>query len=176
MNTAKTCTMGFALAMCGCASLDIRPIAVSSLESGQREKLSGYIVYEPVVAVEISKKDECIKKDSKGNCLTHEISCSAGAPFLLPDYTKPYVIDTKSGFGKAGADITIVDGWRLGNIKDSSDNTAILGSIEKILGSGRPVLDSKQSNNQQGDCKASGLYRVTIDKDIVKLTSMFSYP
>jgi len=42
---------------------------------------------------------------------------------------KPYLIDVKSGLGKAGTDVTIIDGWRLGNVKDNSDNTAILGNL-----------------------------------------------
>jgi len=39
------------------------------------------------------------------------------------------LIDIKSGIGKAGADITIIDGWRLGSVKDNSDNTAMLGDL-----------------------------------------------
>lgn len=162
------------LGLSGCAGVDIKPIsqdqALRAHQAGS--SASGYIVYEPVVVVEVSQKDVCVAKDDKGNCKAQETRCSAGTPFVLPDYSKPYLVDVKSGFGKSGVDITITDGWRLGNVKDNSDNTAVLGTVEKLLGIKSPtVIEAAKA----GNCKTPGLYRLTIDKDGVALTRMLVY-
>lgn len=52
----------------------------------------------------------------------------------------------------------INDGWRLGTIKDNSDNTAVLGVIEKLAGG-----IFKMSGFSEGSgCNNPGLYRVAI--------------
>ncbi len=162
------------LGLSGCAGVDIRPIsheqALSAHQTGSTA--SGYIVYEPVVVVEVSQV--CVTKDANGSCKDQETRCAAGMPFVLPDYSKPYLIDAKSGFGKAGVDITIVDGWRLSNVKDNSDNTAVLGMVGTLLGviKSTPTLAKSDKGEK---CKAPGLYRVTVDKDGVALTRMLVY-
>jgi len=164
----------FIVGISGCAGVDIKPItqeqAVSAHQAGSTA--SGYIVYEPIVVVEISQKDVCVAKDDKGNCKDQENRCAAGTPFVLPDYSKPYLVEVKSGFGKSGVDITITDGWRLGNLKDNSDNTAVLGTVEKLFGLKSLALTEPAKD---GNCKAPGLYRVTIDKAGVTLTRMLVY-
>jgi len=123
----------FAL-LSGCAGIDLNTLApeqVTSARNGTGPALNGYVLYDPVVVVEISSKEVCLgEKDKDGNCAGQTVTqCAASVPFLLPDYSKPYLVASRSGFGKAGVDITISDGWRLGGIKDNSDNTAILSAI-----------------------------------------------
>lgn len=72
------------------------------------------MVYEPTLYT--------VGKDDKGSCVV-------GKPFVPPDYSRPYRIDSKAGLGKSGVEVTIMDGWILGTFKDNSDNTAILQAI-----------------------------------------------
>ena len=148
--------------LAGCAGLDIttlRPEQVDQARTTAGKELNGYVVYEPIVVVEVSLKDVCVAgKDEKGKCKADTvIQCSASTPFLLPDYSKPYLVRSKNGFGKAGVDVAISDGWRLGSIKDNSDNTAVLGTIEKVLG-----FKSNMVSTEDATCKAPGLYQVIL--------------
>lgn len=165
----------FLLTLGGCAGIDIHSISPDEATAAHKgSTLPGYIVYAPMVVVEVAAKDVCVRKDKSGNCTYQETRCSAGAPFLLPDYSKPFLVRSKSGFGKAGADITIVDGWRLGAIKDNSDNTAILGAIASALGTKSFVGPSKPA---AGGCDIAGLYRVNSDSTRgITLQQILSYP
>ncbi|MCE5211983.1 MAG: hypothetical protein LLG40_10550 [Deltaproteobacteria bacterium] len=160
---------------CGCAGVSITPISKQDALDLHKPNAgkSGYVVYEPMVVVEINKKEVCVKKDDAGKCTDTKPACAAGTPFVLPDYSKPYLIDIKSGIGKAGADITIIDGWRLGSVKDNSDNTAMLGDLVSLVKALR-VPDTKDA----GKCK-EGLYRVTIDNSSedkpLKLIELLNY-
>jgi hypothetical protein len=165
------------LIFCGCAGVSITPISKQDAIDIHKPNAgkSGYVVYEPMVVVEVSKKEVCLARDNTGKCIKQETSCAAGTPFVLPDYSKPYLIDIKSGLGKAGTDVNIIDGWRLGNVKDYSDNTAILGSLMTILSSVTPFRKAQDDKK----CRA-GLYRVTIDnssdeKSALKLTELLIY-
>ncbi|GLH69282.1 hypothetical protein GETHPA_08150 [Geothrix rubra] len=155
----------------GCAGVKITPISPQrALALHQTEaNESGYVVYEPMVVVEITSKEVCLKKDKDGKCTESIVQCTAGAPFVLPDYRKPYLVDVKSGFGKSGADITITDGWRLGNIKDNSDNTAVLGSVQKLLeGNLSGLLRAPSGLAPEKSTERpipSGLYRVDLTPD-----------
>ena len=100
----------------------------------------------------------CGAQDVKGHCTgASVISCSAGAPFVLPDASKPFLVNVKSGFGKTAVEVAITNGWQLGNIKDHSDNTALLGTLEKIIALGAKSIAREGA---AGQWKASGLYRV----------------
>ncbi|MHB1185726.1 MAG: hypothetical protein ACYC4A_13620 [Desulfobulbia bacterium] len=152
-----------AVCIVGCAGLDITPISPADEVAAHAggTNLKGYIIYEPMVVVEVSPKELCIKKDDKGTCTETTTTCSAGAPFILPDTSKPFLVNVRSGFGTTGVDVTIANGWQLGNFKDNSDNTALLGTVEKVLGfslkGGIPV-----GTPSKGECKDPGLYRVTL--------------
>jgi hypothetical protein len=162
-----------ALGLGGCAGVDIRPItrqqAVSAHEPGSDAR--GYIVYEPVVVVEVSPREVCAGRDEKGKCIART-QCIAGAPFVLPDYGKPYLVNGRTGLGRTGLDMTIVDGWRLGALKDGSDNGAFLGVLEKLA-----TRDSSATTpaGEDGGCKAAGLYRVTAEQDELRLARMLLY-
>jgi len=159
----------------GCAGLEmttLRPDQVTNARLATGTPLEGYVVYEPIVTVEVSIKDVCLAgKDDNGKCKAQTVTqCAASTPFLLPDYSRPYLIKSKSGLGKAGIDIAITDGWRLANIKDNSDNTAILGTFEKLLGLKSGVPDAGGTK-----CKAPGLYRVTLEEGKPALTPLRLY-
>jgi hypothetical protein len=165
-----------AFGLYGCAGIDITPLSKDQVEKAHQgnSDLRGYIVYAPMVVVEISAKDVCLEKDSKGSCAKPGgTGCFAGSPFVLPDYSKPYLVNVRSGFGKTGVDITITDGWRLGNIKDNSDNTAVLGTVEKILGG---QIRSLGPGARAGEiCKVPGLYQVLVGKTGIELKRILIY-
>jgi hypothetical protein len=164
------------IALTGCAGLDLRSMTREQAASVHTKDntISGYVLYAPMVVVDVTLREVCVGKDAAGKCI-NEPRCSAGSPFVLPDYSKPYRIDVRSGLGKAGVDVSIAEGWRLGGIKDSSDNTAVLGLVEKFL-AGAGVLTAKVTNGAPGrECKAAGLYRVSIDDTGPTLTKLFSY-
>ena len=159
--------VGAVLVLAGCSGVEIRPIAREDAESAHsaRSIAAGYIVYAPVVVVEIAQRRLCVRKDSKGNCEEEEVRCAAGTPFVLPDRSKPYLINFRSGFGKAGAGVSIADGWRLSGIKDTADNQSVLGFLGKLPGlAGVRVPDSVAGG---GDCPP-GLYRVDADEQGVR--------
>lgn len=149
--------------LAGCAGLEITTLQTSQVADARKpdgKALDGYVLYEPIVVVEVSIKDVCTAgKDEKGNCKAATVvQCSASTPFLLPDYSRPYLVRSKNGFGKAGVDVAISDGWRLGSIKDNSDNTAVLGTVEKLFG-----IKSAVPSAGEKTCKAPGLYRVDLE-------------
>jgi hypothetical protein len=160
----------------GCAGLDITPIspAEEAAAHAGRSDVKGYIVYAPMVVVEISQKELCNAQDAKGACKgTSTTTCSAGAPFLLPDASRPFLVNVRSGFGKTGVEVAITNGWQLGNIKDNSDNTALLGTLEKLL----PLLGARSITGEAptGQCKAPGLYRVNLAPAGVTLSPLLIY-
>ncbi|CAK0778521.1 conserved hypothetical protein [Gammaproteobacteria bacterium] len=138
----------------------------------------GYIIYEPMVVVEVSKKELCDGiKNEKGECKGNIIiTCSAGTPFILPDLLKPFLVDARSGFGKAGVEISITNGWQLGSLKDNSDNTAVLGMVKSIADNIKPQsLYAKSAHFKTEKCQAEGLYRVSLTTKGLDLTSLKSY-
>jgi hypothetical protein len=171
LRTATWIMVG-ACALAGCSGVEIRPISPdlerqAHLRDGTA---SGYVVYGPMVVVEITQREVCLNKE-RGACVEQEVRCAAGAPFVLPDLAKPFLVDVKNGFGKAGVDLTIGDGWRLGSLKAESDNTAVLGAIEKLA----LARTGEATARKAGACRASGLYRVEVDANGAKLAPLLLY-
>jgi hypothetical protein len=170
MRSLAAVWMSAAVLLAGCGGIDVRPIsqerALGAHDTGGDER--GYIVYEPVVVVEVGPRQVCNATESKGKCALHT-QCVAGAPFILPDYSRPYLLSAKAGLGKTGLDMTIIDGWRLGSLKDTSDNGAILGALEKLAARG--------ATDEAGvrGCKAAGLYRVVAERGDLTLAPMLVY-
>jgi hypothetical protein len=133
----------------GCAGLDIRPLTreqAASVHAGGGP--AGYIVYAPMTVIEVSDRD----------------GCRAGAPFQLPDYSKPYLVRSRSGLGRNGVDIAISEGWMLGGIKDTSDNGALLDAVGTVLGvRGGGGGAAAGGGAAGGACRAPGLYRLAPD-------------
>ncbi len=163
-----------ALSVAGCAGLDITPLSPEQDRAAHAgtTPLKGYVVYGPMVVVEVTRKTVCSTPKADGQCEgAPEVTCTAGAPFTLPDPSKPFLVNAQSGFGKAGVEVAITNGWQLGSLKDNSDNTAILGLVEKLL----PLRAfSAPAAASSVTCKA-GLYRVTYDGQNVKLEELLLY-
>jgi hypothetical protein len=172
----RNVTLVFAgLALSGCAGVSVNPITLTSAQNAHSNptNVSGYIVYHPMVAVEISEKEVCVAKGPDGKCANSELRCAVGQPFLLPDYSKPYAIDIKSGLGKAGAEVEIVDGWRLGKVKDQSDNSGILGFIQQFAE--KKLFAADPGKQTRRACQRAGIYRVNIEGSAVKLEPLTLY-
>ncbi len=122
----------------GCAGVDIVPIPPEEAAGVHRKDAPrGYIVYAPMVVVEI-------KADKAGGC-------AVGTTMVLPDYRRPYRVRVRNGFGKSGVDLEFQDGWLLGRVKESADNTAVLSALTEAF------------QAQAVNCPAAGLYRVNPD-------------
>lgn len=146
--------LSLCLAFCGCSGLELRavgPITDDFFKDSNKKK--GYFVYEPIVVVEISDETQCLEKKGETCSKMGTPKCKVGTPFYLPNYKRPYLVNSKTGFGKAGVDVTITNGWQIGSIKDSTDNTALLPYVEKMFD-----RSENTKKNTQG-CKAAGLYR-----------------
>jgi hypothetical protein len=166
----------FAASIAGCVGLEITPISPTDEAASHAggTDLKGYIIYEPMVVVEVSQKELCSAQDDKGNCKgATVITCSAGTPFLLPDTSKPFLVNVRSGFGKTAVEVAITNGWQLSSIKDNSDNTALLGTLEKIIGLGGARSVAREAT--VGKCKAPGLYRVHLAPEGVTLSPLLIY-
>lgn len=134
------------LALAGCAGLDIQPLTPQQAAAAHAGNgLAGYIVYAPLTVVEISDRE----------------GCRVGAPFQLPDYSRPYLLRSRSGLGRSGVDVSIAEGWMLGGFKDTSDNGALLGTAGQLLG----MRGGSGAAGTGGGCRASGLYRLAARGD-----------
>lgn len=145
--------------LAGCGGLEISSLSVEKAEnahkSGPDEKVSGYIVYHPMIVVAV-KKEKVITEDGTSPV----IKCVVGKPQTLPDYEKPFLLRLKPGIGKSSVDLKIEDGWRLAGIKTEADNTAWLTFAKDMATGGR--LLPQESAAAIEECKP-GLYRLSID-------------
>lgn len=170
--TKNMLTVLMAASLSGCAGVSITPISAEKVKDAHtsRGDVKGYIVYAPIIAVEVSAKLICVKQ-TKDKCDDYQVVCAAGTPFVLPDYTKPYAVEVRTGLGKAGVDIALKDGWLITNIKDTSDNTALLGFIEKLVLAEKKAVDPGAT----GTCPVMGLYRINVEKDLINLQPLKLY-
>ena len=161
--------------LAGCSGVDIRPISPALEARAHQEDgvARGYVVYGPMVVVEVALREVCVARNDKGACTQEEFRCAVGAPMLLPDHSKPFLVDVRSGLGKAGVDLTIAGGWRLAGIKDQSDNSAILGAIEKIAAA--RLAAERKAAPDKGACAKPGLYRVKVAPDGIDLVPLLAY-
>ena len=147
------------LVVCGCSGLELRamePKEVNGLFGGGN-RTAGYVIYEPMVVVEISDETPCLKKEGEKCIEKGAPKCTVGAPIYLPNYERPYIVNSKSGFGKAGVDVAINNGWQIGAIKDNSDNSSLLPFVTSVTGT---YADGEKA----AGCKEPGLYRlISID-------------
>lgn len=134
-----------AVLLAGCSGMVIKPIspqeATAFHEDPAKNGRSGYVVYAPTIYFSVGLDDKNV--------------CVMGKPFVLPDYNRPYRLDSKSGLGKAGTEFTITDGWMLGAAKDNSDNTAILNALTGKEG----IFGLDQGGRAKTNC-ITGLYQM----------------
>ncbi|SRR5258706_10919011 len=159
INLVLLCTF---IGVFGCAGVTIKP--VRGTPEQVRESLiaanqDGYVIYHPMIVFEVVDKEVCKEKNKNGACQAFTVVCSLGTKQIVPDYDQAYVVRINSGFGKAGVDVTIADGWLLNNVKDNSDNTALLDVLFKAaFGGYKPSAETRFLENDFG-CKERGLYR-----------------
>ena len=172
----------FLLMVAGCAGIDIKPItaerAKNAHETGTDDK--GYIVYSPVVIVEIKAEAICIEKNASGTCVKSEIGYKAEKfTDLLPDYSKPFLVRPRSGFGKTDVELSIKDGWCLDSVKDKSDNAAVLDNVIKALKELTAIPIIGRQPKSIDDTKRGpkpGLYRLEYSKERnLKLVPLLIY-
>lgn len=152
------------VSLCACAGVDVTaltPAQAQHMHAGGKVP-AGYVVYAPMVVVEVTQEEVCVAKDDKGHCQAQETRCLAGKPFTLPDESRPYLVSLRSGLGKAGSQIDITDGWMLGRMRDDADGTSSLGLVQKLLGLrlGQAVETGAGGGHA---CMAAGLYRATLE-------------
>lgn len=151
----------FTAFMAGCAGLEVGSLSTEAAKNAhtQGNELNGYIVYHPMVVVEIGEKELCVERNDKGQCKKIKTTCGVGDLKSLPDYSKPYLLAPKAGLGKIGIEVTIEEGWRLGGIKDESDNTALLGVLAAAVGI-ESAIEGAVSAVPISGCSDPGLYQV----------------
>jgi hypothetical protein len=158
----------------GCAGLDVKTLKSHEVKDARAKggaPLSGYIVYEPMVIVSVSWPKICIGTEEPGGaCKGQLVTHCAASTLLLPDYEKPYLVSTRAGLGKAGAEVTIVDGWMLGTLKDSSDNAALVSALASFKSSPATVQPSIAKKDEPG-CKLPGLYRLVFKDGLPNLVT-----
>ncbi len=133
-----TLIVSLTLVIAGCSGLEIKTLGPADVKNAHADEgkrpQPGYIVYGPMLLVMISEVETCLgKQKENGDCEGPVAKkCALSEPILFPDSSRPFLVRSKNGLGKAGVDVTILDGWRLGSFKDESDNTALLAAVEKL--------------------------------------------
>ena len=160
------------LGLAACSGLDIDPISPEEAMAVHQDDTAakGYLVYHPMVVVEIKEATLCVAYNNDGKCTDVRAICTLGSVITLPDYSKPYLVSTTGGLGKVGIDIKIEDGWRLGGIKNEVDNTAALTAIKDIA---TPAF-SPATKTVTKDCEKAGLYKVVLENNETKLVQLES--
>lgn len=158
-----------------CAGVEIEPLTAAQAQEVHHggAQAAGYVVYAPMVVLEVAQEEVCIAKDDKGHCQAQETRCTASKPFTLPDYSKPYRVSSKSGLASAGSEINITDGWMLGSVKISVDNAPALGLVQKLVALNR--LETPDAGTSGRGCSAAGLYKADMVSGAVKLSPLLLY-
>ncbi len=111
----------------GCAYYKIQPISVSSLQNwgktdGPRE---GYVFYQPELYFAAT-----IATDSAGDKGTAQTKQNVTVtPIYLPNHERPYRLTTHNFLAKADFTFNFENGWKLTQISDKSDNTAVANTL-----------------------------------------------
>lgn len=163
--------------LAGCSGLQLKTLSSTEVERARTSggtPLDGYVVYEPLVAVKVGNALMCPDgsvPDAKNPCAGAQVQCVIGDVMKLPDYGKPYLVSVQNGFGKAGVDVAIAEGWMLGHIKDNSDNTAMLTFLKETLTLGVAKNDPTRAADGSRSCTPD-LYRVTASNEGLKLNRL----
>ena len=141
--------------LAGCGGLKITSLTAQQAEEAhiKKDAVSGYIVYHPMLVVWLKKSgDAC------------EI---AGKPVVLPDYSKPFLLEIERGLARSSVELQIEDGWRLGGVKTEADNTALLKLAGQVA-MGMVGLSSAVASADAQAC-TPGFYKLVLDDDEVKM-------
>jgi hypothetical protein len=119
----------------GCAYYKIQPVPAASLKdwgktNGARE---GYIFYQPELYFSVTILTE--SADAGGDPQAKQTV--KVAPLYLPNYQKPFRVTTWDFMAKSDFTFNFEDGWKLTQISDKADNSAVAntlaGQLQTIL-------------------------------------------
>ncbi len=141
-----------ALALVGCASYTIQPVASADLKKWNEGKLDqGYLFYQPELyflvtstpakatgdtnATNRASADET-KKNPAGSANENQSLTFSVTPIYLPNPNKPYRVTTFNFLAKSDFTFNFKDGWQLTSIADKADNsgmaTALVGQMKTL--------------------------------------------
>ena len=138
----------------GCAYYKIQPVPAASLKNwgetnGPRE---GYIFYQP----ELYFSATILTESAKAGDDPQVKQTVTVAPLYLPNYQKPFRVTTWDFMAKSDFTFNFEDGWKLTQISDKADNSAVAntlaGQLQTILsaakGTGSFKLAAGTSNTR----------------------------
>jgi hypothetical protein len=111
----------------GCAYYKIQPISASSVQNWGKTNgvQEGYVFYQPELYFAAT-----IAPDSTGASGTTSAKQSVTvAPIYLPNHERPYRVTTHNFLAKADFTFNFENGWKLTQISDKSDNTAVANTL-----------------------------------------------
>jgi hypothetical protein len=111
----------------GCAYYKIQPISESSVQNWGRTNglREGYVFYQPELYFAAT-----ISTDSTGDKGTTQTKQSVTVtPIYLPNRERPYRLTTHNFLAKADFTFNFENGWKLTQISDKADNTAVANTL-----------------------------------------------
>lgn len=111
----------------GCAYYKIQPVSASSLEKWGKSNGSpeGYVFYQPELYFAAA-----VTTESAGDKSTTQTKQNVTVtPIFLPNLERPYRLTTHNFLAKADFTFNFENGWKLTQISDKSDNTAVANTL-----------------------------------------------
>jgi hypothetical protein len=111
----------------GCAYYKIQPVSASSLRNWGKTNgpQEGYVFYQPELYFAAM-----IATDSTGDKGTAPAKQNVTVtPIYLPNHERPYRVTTHNFLAKADFTFNFENGWKLTQISDKSDNTAVASTL-----------------------------------------------
>jgi len=111
----------------GCAYYKIQPISASSLQNWGKTNgpQEGYVFYQPELYFAAT-----IATDSTGDKGTAQTKQNVTVtPIYLPNHERPYRLTTHNFLANADYTLNFENGWKLTQISDKSDNTAVANTL-----------------------------------------------
>jgi hypothetical protein len=107
----------------GCAWYEIQPVSADSLNGWGKTKglPAGYIFYQPELYFSATIVTETTAGTNKQNITV--------TPVWLPNYQKPYRLTTHNFLAKADFTFSFENGWKLTQIADKGDNSAVADAL-----------------------------------------------
>jgi hypothetical protein len=149
-----------ALALVGCASYTIQPVASTELKKWNEGKLDkGYLFYQPELYFLVTftppkatgdtaptnraSADEAQKNPAASTNENQSLTFSV-TPIYLPNPNKPYRVTTFNFLAKSDFTFNFKDGWQLTSIADKADNS---GMATALVGQMKTILDTATAKN-----------------------------
>ena len=120
----------------GCAYYKIQPVPASSLKDwgktgGPQE---GYIFYQPELYFSATVLEDSAPKTGSSAPANKTVTV---VPLYLPNYQRPFRVTTRNFLAKSDFTFNFENGWKLTQISDRADNTAVAntlaGQLQTIL-------------------------------------------